>query len=508
MNVITVGRKKLDIFFVLISFFMIILTFLIIYINKADRDMKNYTTYHKQIKELSTLDQKIENTFLQKYRYIDYDALQDILDRFEEILSFLNHQKFVFRFDKQLKDEITLLYATYDQKNALVQEFKSINARLTNSIHYLYDLHQTISDENNISNDEKKAFLNIFFQIEQLAMDMPNDLKVLRSNIHKIEALKEQSVTYHYFYQHALLFAKDINLLQEVLEKNTQIDLAQKIQNVSDELERHSQSMYEAQYQVSFIFFVFGILNLIFLIVNYKKINKLVQDLFTFKYSIENSDNLIIITDKNRRIEYVNEAFERRLGYSKEEIIGKEPNFIKSNRMSKTFYKNLNETLRRGDKWEGEIINRRKDGSLIYEKASITPIVNKNKIQGYLSIKLDITEYIEQRNHLQQLTVLFEESQDAMLVLDEHGAIVLANPSFLRMTQYSIEQLRQNPLAFSTNDKAILSEDTKDKIAQKRRLEASVEIITQKGETLTKEMIIVPVYDSYLLINYVVIYKG
>ncbi|KIM08604.1 MAG: hypothetical protein KU38_09680 [Sulfurovum sp. FS08-3] len=388
MNAIIVGRKKLDFFFILISFFMMMLIFLVIYVNKSNRDMKYYTIYHKEIKNLSILDQKIENTLLKKYRYIDYDELQDINHEFQSVLKFLDNEKFLYKFDKNLKNKIALLYTAYNQKESLIEEFKATNARPTNSIHYLYDLHQSI-EELTISSDEKRLFLNIFFQIEQLVMDIPNDLSHLQADVDKINAIKQNNKLYDYFYQHTRLFIKDIEMMKNILKTNEQLDLYNTIKNISYELEKYSAQMYERQYTIFLIFIIFGCANLILLIVNYKKIYKLVQNLFTFKYVIEKSENIIIITDKNRKIEYVNETFKNTLGYRKEEVVGQQDSLIASDLMSKETYENINETLLAGQKWEGELISRKKDGSPIYEKTSIVPIINKDKIQGYLFIKFE-----------------------------------------------------------------------------------------------------------------------
>lgn len=509
MNAITVGRKKLDVFFILISLFMIILTFMIIYINKAHRDMKNYTTYHKQIKELSTLNQQIENSFLKKYHYVDHDALQSITSQFEESLNYLDQQKFVYKFEKKLKDEIAKLYSDYEQKDTFVQQFKSTNSRLTNSVHYLFDLHQNISHDNNISTAHKKLFDAAFFKIEQFAMDIPSAPEALKANIQKIKTIKEQHKYFQYFYQHANLFIQDMAQLQDIFEQNRHLNLANQIRRVSNQLEEHSKTMYEAQYQISLIFFIFGFFNLVFLIVNYKKINKLVQDLFTFKYTIENSDNLIIITDKNRKIEYVNEAFERKLGYNKEEIIGQKPSVMKSDLMSEQTYQNLNATLERNEKWEGEIINRRKDGSLIYEKASIIPIINKNKVQGFLSIKLDISEYMQQNSEIKYLNALFDYTQDRVLLLDQNGFILEGNPAFLDKTKYEMSNIYQKPLSsiHLQSNYNILNDETLKQLQEHKVFKTKVELLTRSNTPLTQELNIIAIYDNGVLRNYVVIYR-
>jgi len=392
MHGISVNHKKIDLFFLLILFFIVMLVFLVIYVNKTNRDIKDYTVYHKEIKNLAILHLKLENTFLKKYRYIDYDALQDINHEFQTILKFLDNEKFLYKFDKNLKDKIALLHSAYEQKESLVEEFKATNARLTNSIHYLYDLHQSI-EELTISTDEKRLFLNIFFQIEQLLMDMPNDLTHLQADVAKINQIKQNNKLYDYFYQHTTLFIQDIEILKNILETNERLDLYSTIKNISYGLEQYSTKMHERQYTTFLYFIIFGFLNLVFLVFNYKKIHKLAQDFFTFKYVIEKSENIIIITDKNRKIGYVNKTFENKLGYNKKEVIGQQDSLVASDLMSQQTYEDINETLLRGQKWEGELISRKKDGSFIYEKTSIVPITDKGKVQGYLFIKFDRTEY-------------------------------------------------------------------------------------------------------------------
>ncbi|MDZ7817225.1 MAG: PAS domain S-box protein [Aliarcobacter sp.] len=70
----------------------------------------------------------------------------------------------------------------------------------------------------------------------------------------------------------------------------------------------------------------------------YVKSLKTKKELIAFKYAVENSDNLIVITDKNRKIIYVNESFEKVTGYKREETLGKDPSILKSGKLSNEFY--------------------------------------------------------------------------------------------------------------------------------------------------------------------------
>ncbi len=108
---------------------------------------------------------------------------------------------------------------------------------------------------------------------------------------------------------------------------------------------------------------------------------------------VEQSTETVVITDVNANIIYVNPAFCKATGYSREEALGKNPRILKSDQQGADFYRHLWDTLTSGQNWEGEFINRRKDGSLYTERASITPLRNASgKVVNYVAVKHDVTE--------------------------------------------------------------------------------------------------------------------
>ncbi len=109
--------------------------------------------------------------------------------------------------------------------------------------------------------------------------------------------------------------------------------------------------------------------------------------------------------------------------------------------MDESFYRDLNETLDSGEKWTGEFINKKEDGSLYYEKASIVPIFIKKKLVSYLAIKLDITPYVLQKKKLQLSAAVFEHTMDGIMITDADAHIITVNNALLKMTGYSEEQL-------------------------------------------------------------------
>ncbi|MEO5337598.1 MAG: PAS domain S-box protein [Magnetospirillum sp. WYHS-4] len=109
--------------------------------------------------------------------------------------------------------------------------------------------------------------------------------------------------------------------------------------------------------------------------------------------AVEQSPVSIMITDRGGRIEYVNPKFETVTGYGMAEIQGQTPAFLKSGDMPEDAYRELWKTVAAGGEWRGELHNRRKDGSLFWEFASISPVKDRaGEVTHYIAVKEDITE--------------------------------------------------------------------------------------------------------------------
>ena len=120
--------------------------------------------------------------------------------------------------------------------------------------------------------------------------------------------------------------------------------------------------------------------------------------------AIEQARETIIITDADAVIKYVNPAFERITGYSRAEAVGENPNIVKSGRHDAGFYKEMWDTLARGDTWTGEIINKKKDGTLYTEETTISPVFDAaGKTVNYVAVKHDITERKRAEEQTRQL---------------------------------------------------------------------------------------------------------
>jgi len=110
--------------------------------------------------------------------------------------------------------------------------------------------------------------------------------------------------------------------------------------------------------------------------------------------AVEQSSSTVVITDIEGNIEYVNPRFTDVTGYTFEEVKGKNTRFLKTGKNDDSIYINLWNTILEGKEWQGELLNKKKNGELFWELITISPVKNKeNKITNYIAVKEDITEH-------------------------------------------------------------------------------------------------------------------
>ncbi|MBF0317716.1 MAG: PAS domain S-box protein [Nitrospirae bacterium] len=117
------------------------------------------------------------------------------------------------------------------------------------------------------------------------------------------------------------------------------------------------------------------------------------DDLRRAAYVIEQSPNMVVITDTNANIEYVNKMFIEVTGYKANEVIGKNPGILKSGKTPPEVYTDMWSKLTAGKQWQGELCNRLKDATEIWELAKVFPLRDADgNVTNYLKISEDITD--------------------------------------------------------------------------------------------------------------------
>lgn len=149
-------------------------------------------------------------------------------------------------------------------------------------------------------------------------------------------------------------------------------------------------------------------------------------------HAVEYSPATIIITDAEGCIVYANPKLVETTGYQIEEVIGQTPRILKSGETTPGEYKKLWKTIQGGKEWRGTFHNRRKDGTLYWERASISPVYDDaGRISHFMAVKEDITDYMEaelaHRRTAANFGAIISALPGALLVIDHSGGILLAN---------------------------------------------------------------------------------
>lgn len=153
--------------------------------------------------------------------------------------------------------------------------------------------------------------------------------------------------------------------------------------------------------------------------------------------AVQAAANAIVITDQQGRIMWINPAFTRLTGYTAAEVIGQTMRVLKSGQQDLAYYRTLWTTITNGEMWRGQLINRRKDGSLYIEEQTITPVRDeRGEISHFIAIKQDVTERERAEQAVRIKDSAIASSINGIAFADLDGNLTYVNEAFLKLWGY------------------------------------------------------------------------
>lgn len=156
--------------------------------------------------------------------------------------------------------------------------------------------------------------------------------------------------------------------------------------------------------------------------------------------AVDQAAEMIVITDKEGRIQYVNPSFERLTGYALEEVLGATPAILRSGEHDEAFYRRLWETINRGDVWRGTLVNRRKDGGLFQEECAISPIRDASgAIISFVAVKRDVSAELRLEMQLRQAQKMEAIGTLAGGIAHDFNNILAAIQGYAEMALHAVD---------------------------------------------------------------------
>ncbi|OYT59330.1 diguanylate cyclase [Euryarchaeota archaeon ex4484_178] len=240
--------------------------------------------------------------------------------------------------------------------------------------------------------------------------------------------------------------------------------------------------------------------NIIVTIIDRSWLYRTLEKMNIIQSAVDHMAEGLVVTDIDGNILYVNPGFTKITGYSYDEVIGKNPRILKSGKQNKKFYEKMWNTILSGQVWHGELINRRKDGTLYWEEMTIVPVKDEEgKIVNFVAVKHDVTDRKKLEEELKKreefYRSIFDSSLDGIYIETLDGKLIDVNEAGAKMLGYSREELLKVGLD------AIIPEEERGKLPfvqkmLKEKGKVRIEVMNKH-----KEGYLIPVELSLSLLN-------
>jgi PAS domain S-box-containing protein len=372
-------------------------------INRTKNKIFSFLDIEDSTNKLIIINKNFDLFIKDNKQYDNFDLIETEIYKFNKIKKTIHNNILVEYKNLSLANSKNVLHISINKKIALLRKIKSYRAILNNSYRIINKLHKQ-----GISIELNNLFINLLLSNTVNYINIQQEL----SNIESLKYRFNKKYDKYFLLHSKIIYDYQLKLIK-VNKQIDNISLDKKLETFTNQFKTYSKKEIKQAQIYVFVLLVVLLILLVLHIINIREIKIANKKLSKFKLTLENSDSIVMITDKNEKITYVNEAFEKISKYTKEEVLGHKPSILQSNMQEKEFFIDIKNTIHSGNKWFGQFINKTKDGKIYYEKAIITPSFDDNgEIEEFICIKLDITKEIHTEQKLKDREkLLFEQSK-------------------------------------------------------------------------------------------------
>ncbi len=442
-----------------------VLTFL--YYRSASVDANQQVWISSQLRQLKHLDEMLNKFVLQARMgsLNNYDPIVSTQQTIMKVIAELQASRpdLFVSGPSELPTRFNQYLLARAEKDELLNEFKSQNAVLRNSVRYF-----PVAVEQLIKHSHDR-FLNVEVQeqlLEQMLIYQLNPSEAVRSaildSISKLAIRKERypaqtrqqiaALTLHAGI--SLAFKDETDRTVEKIMHSATSQLGHEVFDLNNAL--FEKIEHEANYY-RFWLMLFALSGLVYGGYSLIRVNKARDELgkslaeLEFQKFALDQHSIVSIADRSGRITYTNDKFSEISQYSREELLGQDHRLLNSGVHPASFFKEMWQTIGKGQVWQGEVCNRAKDGKLYWVKSTIVPFMDESgKPLHYVSIRTDITERKKLDAEMQKQRDFYERIIETLgegiYVQDADGRCTYMNSEAERLLGWDRQEFLGKPV--------------------------------------------------------------
>ncbi|WP_169764292.1 bifunctional diguanylate cyclase/phosphodiesterase [Campylobacter mucosalis] len=369
-------------------------------ITSLDNIITDNRTSQEHILELKLLNKQMNDYFKNGLNQDNYDDINKIARDFGVHIEGLKLSS-GFTTLSEIYDsqkDINTIFKAYKLKLELLDKYNYISS---GAVLFLMDGERDIKKDSGLKKLELlfSRIKNVDFkdiksinQAEEEVQLIADDMLFLPNGVEHLSLLKKAN--------YVLISLRD---LRGIYQQNLNLDLSLQLENLSIVYNGQYRSAINSLYWYGigtlFTILIFVVLTLMLL----KQQKELRKNLEKYKLAVDNDYTSMIFTNEKNLVSYTNKAFEEIHGYKQEDVLGKNPNILKSFLHQDSFYQDIRDAIKETKSWSAtELVSKSKSGKYIYERVNFIPFIFEGKPSGFIGIKMDKTAETNMVNELKK----------------------------------------------------------------------------------------------------------
>ncbi len=346
LNTINYIKYKIS-YKLVFALLLVLLGLMSVYIFAVNQKVQENIKIQKDISIMFLVNKKFDLMFHEQMSFLNYDVLNKNIKDFRSAFVSMEKNPYIDDFFANGKNKKLLknIKVKFDTKKRSIQTFVSANAVLNSSLRNFISMYEEMIEEGRIEKQESlKEISKIHSEILQLKLGVEVDTRKLLTHIKKrIKTVKDQE--FFNYLRYASVIVKYWGIINNESRVNKQSDFEKSLHELKMSFSKYSNTVQNRLYAtvLLFVLLIFLFISTVFFLLSRVRENS--RKLYRFQKAIQNSYNTVVLTDKDHKILYVNDTFEKTTGYTKKEAIGQTPAILQSGLHDRDFYEQLKHKL-------------------------------------------------------------------------------------------------------------------------------------------------------------------